>query len=73
MKKKRNQQRRPRTVEQLAFYIRKEWDNISLPKVQQLMSSDIDGLLLKKEGTLHINEHGQVAIHQFKMSQDFFF
>ena len=32
-------QRRPRTVEQLESYIRQEWDNIPLPKLQQLVSS----------------------------------
>jgi len=32
------QRRRPRTVEQLESYIRQEWDNIPLQKVQQLVS-----------------------------------
>jgi len=29
------QQRRPRTAEQLESYIRQEWDNVPLPKIQQ--------------------------------------
>jgi len=32
-------QSRPRTAEQLESFIRQEWDNIPLPKVQQLVSS----------------------------------
>jgi len=35
----KNTRRRPRTVELLESYIRKEWDNIPLTKVQQLVSS----------------------------------
>ena len=37
--KRKIRQRRPRTVEQLESYIRQEWDNIPLPKLQQLVSS----------------------------------
>ena len=37
--KQKIRQRRPRTVEQLESYIRQEWDNIPLPKLQQLVSS----------------------------------
>ncbi len=32
-------QRRPRTVEQLEACIRQEWDNIPIPKLEQLVSS----------------------------------
>jgi len=39
MKTFKIQQRRARTAEQLESSIRQEWDNIPLPKVQQLVSS----------------------------------
>jgi len=39
LKTSKIQQRRPRTAEQLESSIRQEWDNIPLPKVQQLVSS----------------------------------
>ncbi len=32
-------QRRPKTVEQLEACIRQEWDNIPIPKLEQLVSS----------------------------------
>ncbi len=31
-------QRRPKTVEQLEACIRQEWDNIPIPKLEQLVS-----------------------------------
>ena len=37
--KQKIRQRRPRTFEQLESNIRQEWDNIPLPKLQQLVSS----------------------------------
>ncbi len=37
--KRKMRQRRPKTVEQLEAYIRQEWDNIPIPKLEQLVSS----------------------------------
>uniref|UniRef100_A0A9J8CSW9 Transposase n=1 Tax=Cyprinus carpio carpio TaxID=630221 RepID=A0A9J8CSW9_CYPCA len=37
--KRKMQQRRPKTVEQLEACIRQEWDNIPIPKLEQLVSS----------------------------------
>lgn len=37
--KRKMQQRRPKTVEQLEAFIRQEWDNIPIPKLEQLVSS----------------------------------
>ncbi len=37
--KRKIQQRRPKTVEQLEACIRQEWDNIPIPKLEQLVSS----------------------------------
>lgn len=43
------QQIRPSTGEQLESYIRQDWDNIPLPKLQELVSSVSRCLLLLKE------------------------
>ncbi len=37
--KRKMRQRRPKTVEQLEGCIRQEWDNIPIPKLEQLVSS----------------------------------
>ncbi len=37
--KRKMRQRRPKTVEQLEACIRQEWDNIPIPKLEQLVSS----------------------------------
>ncbi len=37
--KRKMRQRRPKTVEQLEACIRQEWDNILIPKLEQLVSS----------------------------------
>uniref|UniRef100_A0A9J7YW71 Tc1-like transposase DDE domain-containing protein n=1 Tax=Cyprinus carpio carpio TaxID=630221 RepID=A0A9J7YW71_CYPCA len=37
--KRKMRQRRPKTVEQLEACIRQEWDNIAIPKLEQLVSS----------------------------------
>ncbi len=37
--KRKTQQKRPKTVEQLEACIRQEWDNIPIPKLEQLVSS----------------------------------
>ncbi len=37
--KRKMRQRRPKTVEQLEACIRQEWDNIPIPKIEQLVSS----------------------------------
>ncbi len=37
--KRKMRQRRPKTVEQLEACIRQEWDNIHIPKLEQLVSS----------------------------------
>lgn len=50
-----------RTVEQLESYIRQEWENIPLFKVQHLVSSIPRCLqCCKKKGTLHSGKHGPV-------------
>jgi len=58
----KTQRRRPRTAEQVESSIRQEWDKISPPKVQQLVSSvpDVYRLMLKEEGMLHSGKHGPV-------------
>ncbi len=38
--KRKMRQRRPKTVEQLEACIRQEWDNIPIPKLEQLVSSN---------------------------------
>ena len=50
--KRKIQQRRPRTVEQLKLYIKQEWERIPPTKLQQLVSSVPKRLLsvVKRKG-----------------------
>ncbi len=53
--KRKMRQRRPKTVEQLEACIRQEWDNIPIPKLEQLVSSVPRRLqtVIKEEGMSH--------------------
>ncbi len=51
--KRKMRQRRPKTVEQLEACIRQEWDNIPIPKLEQLVSSvprRLQTVIKKKRG-----------------------
>ncbi len=57
--KRKMRQRRHKTVEQLEAYIRQEWDNIPIPKLEQLVSS-VPRLLqtvIKRRGDATQYEH----------------
>ncbi len=60
--KRKMRQRRPKTVEQLEACIRQEWDNIPIPKLEQLFSSVPRRLqtVIKEEGMPHSGKHGLV-------------
>ncbi len=60
--KRKMRQRRPKTVEQLEACIRQEWDNIPIPKLEQLVSSVPRRLqtVIKEEGMPHSGKHGLV-------------
>ncbi len=53
--KRKMRQRRPKTVEQLEAFIRQEWDNIHIPKLEQLVSSVPRRLqtVIKRRGMPH--------------------
>ncbi len=55
-------QRRPKTVVQLEACIRQEWDNIPIPKLEQLVSSVPRRLqtVIKRKGMPHSGKHGLV-------------
>ncbi len=61
--KRKMRQRRPKTVEQLEACIRQEWDNIPIPKLEQLVSSSpqtFADCYKKKRGMPHSGKHGLV-------------
>ncbi len=60
--KRKMRQRRPKTVEQLEACIRQEWDNIPIPKLEQLVSSVPRRLqtVIKRRGDATQCKHGLV-------------
>ncbi len=60
--KRKMRQRRPKTVEQLEACIRQEWDNIPIPKLEQLVYSVPRRLqtVIKRRGDAHSGKHGLV-------------
>ncbi len=60
--KRKMRQRRPKTVEQLEACIRQEWDNIPIPKLEQLVSSVPRRLqtVIKRRGDATCGKHGLV-------------